>query len=152
MGRLPGLGGAECSSDQSGSDGSIAGDAQKIKAASTFVGVTATPAGVRDVGGRGPHAASGQGRLTQDYGTGTWRAAKDLAASMHKAWAIIMAALQTAAAWAPESRNRMVTWTPSSSREVAIVPGARAASRSILALRGRISATNPRTPRLIAYS
>src|SRR5262245_6380946 len=61
-----------------------------------------------------------------------------------------MAALQTAAAWATESWNRMVAWTPSSSREVVIVPGARAASRSILVLRGRISATNPRTPRLIA--
>src|SRR5262249_9994074 len=37
------------------------------------------------------------------------------------------------------SVNRTVTCTPSSSREVVIVPGARAASRSMLVLRGRIS-------------
>src|SRR6516162_4437822 len=50
------------------------------------------------------------------------------------------------------SVNRTVTCTPSSSREVVIEPGALAASRSMLVLRGRISETNPRTPRLIAYS
>ena len=48
-----------------------------------------------------------------------------------------MPALQTAAAWATESPNKMVTWTPSSSREVSIPTGACAASRSILALRGK---------------
>jgi hypothetical protein len=32
------------------------------------------------------------------------------------------------------------------------MPSARAMSRSMLAVRGKMSATNPRTPRLIAYS
>src|SRR5262245_63370909 len=50
------------------------------------------------------------------------------------------------------SGNRTVTWTAFSSREVVTVPGALAASRNMLVLPGRISETNPRTPRLIAYS
>jgi len=48
--------------------------------------------------------------------------------------------------------NRMVTCTDSSSRDVLTVLGACVAKRNILALRGSISATKPRTPRPMAYS